>query len=213
MEHTGPRPWMVAVTGRACKEAAGGVSGAGEAAKIPWGTGRCCGEPGRFPGKPGRCSGESLAYKPVTTCRPGPCLEARQEETTRAKLAEGSGAGVAGSAEGSDGGRAEHGAGGSAGGVDTVMDITGWRSAEAGDGRSPHRGGEDENGSVGGGVTAVDGQRPRGAEGAAARPVRHDGHHRLVDWRYCRGHRRWSRARHCGHGRQRGEHEGGHRQR
>ena len=41
MEHTGPRPWMVAVTGRACKEAAGGVSGAGETAKIPWGTGRC----------------------------------------------------------------------------------------------------------------------------------------------------------------------------
>ena len=37
------------------------------------------------------------------------------------------------------------------------MDITGWRSAEAGDGRSRHWGGEDENGRVGGGVTAVDG--------------------------------------------------------
>ena len=37
------------------------------------------------------------------------------------------------------------------------MDITGWRSAEAGDRRSPHRGGEPEIGRVGGGVTAVDG--------------------------------------------------------
>ena len=30
---------MVAVTGHACKEAAGGGAGAGEAAKIPWRTG------------------------------------------------------------------------------------------------------------------------------------------------------------------------------
>ena len=37
------------------------------------------------------------------------------------------------------------------------MGITGWRSAGAGDGRSPHRGGGDESGRAGVSVTAADG--------------------------------------------------------
>ena len=75
---------MVAVTGRACKEAAGGGAGAGEAAKIPWRTGAMLWSISRL----------QTAYRLTMRLRQaGDGLEAKQkeEETSRAKLEEGSG--------------------------------------------------------------------------------------------------------------------------